>query len=179
MESYTQNQALKWYAIYTKPRQEERAASNLIAWEIETFAPKLKECRYNPLLHRPVQVIKPLFPSYIFARFDAAKILHKVWFTRGVNNVVSSGGHAVVVSDGIISIIRSQISEEGFIRTSEEFAIGDKVRIKDGPLHDFVGIFETKTKASTRVKLLLSAVNYQCRVEIETDLIEKVSSSEG
>lgn len=179
MEIHTHSPTLNWYAIYTKPRQEERAASNLIAWNIETLAPKLKEFRYSSLLDRPIQVIKPLFPSYIFARFDAAQTLHKVWFTRGVNKVVSSGGNAVIVSDEIISIIRSQISEEGFIEASEEFAIGDKVRIKYGPLHDFVGIFETKTKASTRVKLLLSAVNYQCRVEIERDLIEKVSSFEG
>jgi len=174
MESYTRIPAPQWYVIYAKPRQEERAASNLTAWNIETFAPMLKERRYNSLRGEPIHVIKPLFPRYIFARFDAGKLLHKVWFTRGVNSVVSFGGHAVVVSEDIISNIRSRMSEEGFIRTGEELTVGDKVRVKDGLLHDFVGVFESNTKASTRVKLLLSAVNYQCRVEVERNLIEKV-----
>jgi len=174
MESYTRIPAPQWYTIYAKPRQEERAASNLRAWNIETFAPKLKERRYRSLRGQPIQVVKPLFPRYIFARFDASKLLHKVWFTRGVNSVVSFGGHAVVVSEEIISNIRSRTSEDGFIRTGEELTVGDKVRVKDGLLHGFEGVFESKTKASTRVKLLLNAVNYQCRIEIERDLIERV-----
>jgi transcriptional antiterminator RfaH len=164
-----------WYAIYTKPRQEERATSNLRAWNLETCSPKLRESRYCPSTQRPIQIVKPLFPSYIFACFDASSLLHKVWFTRGVHSVVSFGGRPLVVSDEIILLIRSQIDPEGFVTTGEQIAIGDKVRIKGGPLHDFVGVFEGNANAARRVKLLLSAVNYQCRIDVERDLIEKVS----
>jgi transcriptional antiterminator RfaH len=175
MTSHAQNKSLNWYAIYTKPRQEERAASNLTVRGIETFSPQFRESHRNSLTRRPMHAIKPLFPSYIFARFDGRTMLHKVWFTRGVRRVVSFGGHPVVVSDEIVSLIRSQIGAEGFVKTNQQVAVGDKVRIIGGPLSDFVGVFEDKTSASKRVRLLLSAVNYQCRVDIERDLIEKLS----
>jgi transcriptional antiterminator RfaH len=165
---------LNWYAIHTKPRQEERATNNLIAWGVETFTPRLKEKRLNSFTGQPMQIIKPLFPSYIFARFDARTMLHKVWYTRGVHAVLSFGGRPVPVHDEIIEIIRARINEEGFVQIGEEPKVGDKIRINDGLLHDFEGIFEGKVKASKRVMVLLSTVNYQCRIEVESDLIEKV-----
>ena len=32
-----------WYAVYTKPKEEERAESNLRAWGVKTLMPKFKE----------------------------------------------------------------------------------------------------------------------------------------
>lgn len=167
--------SLRWYAVYTKPRQEDRATSNLRIQNIETCSPKVRETRFNALVGQRVQVIKPLFPSYIFARFDAATMLHKVWFTRGVHKVVSFGGNPVIVADEIIELIRQQMESEDFVKTGDDIALGDKVRIKGGPLSDFVGVFERNASAAKRIQLLLSAVNYQCRIDIDRDLIEKVS----
>jgi len=173
MESETRNIALSWYAIHTKPRQEERADNNLRACNIETCYPRLRERRYSSFTQQPFYAIKPLFLGYLFARFDARTTLNKVWFTRGVHSVVSFGGRPLTVNDDIILLIRSQIGPEGFVNTGQQFAIGDKVRIKSGPLRDFVGIFEANASDATRVRLLLSAVNFQCRIDIERDLIEK------
>src|SRR4051812_38986256 len=105
-----------WFAVYTKARQEDRAASNLTAWRIETFFPRLQEGRRNQFTGQVTHLVKPLFPGYIFANFDALTMLHKVWFTRGVHSVVSFGGDPVPVSDEIISLIRSQVGEDGFVR---------------------------------------------------------------
>ncbi|HEY0100006.1 MAG TPA: transcription termination/antitermination NusG family protein [Pyrinomonadaceae bacterium] len=164
-----------WYAIHTKPRQEERAACNLIAWEVETFSPRLKESRRNTFTGQPMQLVKPLFPGYIFAKFDARTMLHKVCFTRGVHSVVSFGGSPVPVSDEIISLIRSQIGADGFVKLGGDLDVGDEVRIKDGPLQNFVGVFERKINATNRVMLLLRTVNYQGRVEVDLALLEKIS----
>ncbi|HEV2707915.1 MAG TPA: transcription termination/antitermination NusG family protein, partial [Pyrinomonadaceae bacterium] len=75
----------QWYAIYTHAKQEERAESNLRAWRVETFNPKAKEIRKrnsNPNGFVTTQ----LFPRYIFARFVAQNLLHKVSYTRGVHS---------------------------------------------------------------------------------------------
>lgn len=171
---------LHWYAIRTKPRQEERAELNLRTLDLETFAPKIRERRYVTTTApggamQPIEIVKPLFPSYIFARFNASTMLHKVWFTRGVDKVVNFGHTPVIVADEIIALISSRMENEGFVKIEPEIAAGDKVRIKAGPLSNFVGVFAKNASAAKRIKLLLSAVNYQCRIEIDRDLVEKVS----
>jgi transcription antitermination factor NusG len=67
----------RWYAIHTHPNQENRAYRNLQAWNLETFAPTLKVRRGNPFNGAHTYVTRPLFPRYIFARFDVDALLHK------------------------------------------------------------------------------------------------------
>lgn len=164
-----------WYVIYAKPQQEDRADSNLRAWHVETFAPKIKERQYNKYIGRVSHVTKPLFPRYIFARFRATEMWHKVSFTRGVHSVVSMGGRPNPVDDEIIEMIKAQKGADGFIRTDKVLRPGDKVRISEGPLRDLVGIFEAKFNDDERVSILLTAVNYQSRVVIEREAVRKAS----
>lgn len=165
-----------WYVIHTHPNQEKRANSNLVAWGIETFAPKLKKlCHRYP--GKTIYAAKPLFPRYIFARFDASKLLHKVGFTRGVESVVGFGNAPARVDDEIIFLIRSRIGKDGFVHIEAEVNPGDKVIIKDGPFKDFMAIFEQGVKDTDRVILLLMAVNYQCRVIVGREQIGNLSQS--
>lgn len=165
-----------WYAIHTHPRQEIRADSNLRAWRVETLAPMLKTdgSGGGALL----KVVKPLFPRYIFARFKASELLHKVTYTRGVNSVVSFGGNPTPVDDLIIDTIRSRITEDGYVRLYEKLEAGDAVVIKAGPFKDFKGIFEREIRHTDRVMLLLDAINYQSRIEIPRGMVQKIDASE-
>lgn len=164
-----------WYAIHTKPKQEERAESNLRAWHVETFAPKIRDRRYNQFTGKAIYVTKPLFPRYIFARFDAGTLLHKVIFTRGVQNVVCTDGWPTLVEDEIIGMIRAREDKDGFIRLGEDLRRGDKVLISGGPLRNFVGVFEGKLKGEERASILLTTVSYQNRVLLELNTLRKVS----
>jgi len=165
----------RWYVIHTKSRQEERANSNLRAWGVETLNPKVKARRYNQLTGAPSDISQPLFPRYIFARFNAAKQLTKIWFTRGVHDVVCFGESPASVDEDIIEILQSRIDESGFVRTSEELKRGDKVVIKAGPMRNFIGIFERELKASERIVILLTSVNYQGHLLVGRNLVERVS----
>lgn len=164
-----------WYVIHTKPLQEERADNNLRAWSVETFTPKIRERRYNKFTGKLSYVTKPLFPRYIFARFSAAALLHKVCFTRGVQSVVGFGGGPDPVSDEIIEVIKQREGRDGFVRLYDELNRGDKVVISDGPLKDFAGVFEGHAKDRDRVSILLTTVSYQSRILIERGLVKKVS----
>lgn len=166
---------VQWYAIHTKPRQEERADSNLRAWRVETFLPQLKQRSSRQLGGcRSTRASKPLFPRYIFARFNVNQLLHKVNYTRGVQNVVGFGECATPIDNGIINLIRAQIGQDGFMRVDDDFVPGNKVKINFGPLKDLEGVFESGIKDSDRVKILLTAVSYQSHVVIEREMIEKV-----
>lgn len=167
--------SLSWYVIHTKPRHEQRADDNLRAWHLETFYPKLKERYYAARSDQPLFRVKALFPGYIFARFNANELIHKVRFTRGVHSVVSFGLTPTPVDHTIIEIIRSNQDADGFTKIGEEFHAGDKVTIQDGPLKDFAGIFERTLNDEERVSVLLTTVNYQGRVLIEKRLLKRVS----
>jgi transcriptional antiterminator RfaH len=164
----------RWYAIQTKPKQEDRAECNLRAWNVETFAPKIRERRFNTAFGKPTYVTKLLFSRYIFAQFVASEILHKVTFTRGVQAVVCFGASLIPVDNEIIDLLRSRRDEDGFIRIGEELSPGDKVVIRNGYLKDFVGVFERKINDQDRVAIMLTTIGYQGRVLIERDWVRKV-----
>ncbi|MDT5269200.1 MAG: transcriptional antiterminator RfaH [Acidobacteriota bacterium] len=162
----------RWYVIHTKPKQESRADYNLRAWQVETFFPLLKERSRGG---RSTYVVKPLFSRYLFARFRASELLHKVYYTRGVQSVVNFGEHPCHVEDECIELMKSRRDQDGFVRLRDEFNAGDRVMICNGPLRNLLGIFEGDYRDAERVSILLAAVGYQSRVVIEREFLRKVS----
>jgi transcriptional antiterminator RfaH len=174
MRDNRENDAPCWYVIHTKPKQEDRADFNLKAWNVETFAPKIKEPRRDSSTSRLTYSVQHLFPRYIFAFFRASELLHKVCFTRGVHSVVSFGGDPCPVADDIVELLRSRRNEDGFIRLGQELKPGDRVMINRGNLKNFAGVLEGKVDDQGRVTILLTAVSYQGRIVIEQDWVRKI-----
>jgi len=170
--------ALCWYAIHTKPKQERRAEMNLRAWDIEAFAPKIRARRRGRAQRGSVYIEKPLFPRYLFARFDVETFSHRVVFTRGVHNIVRFGDSPVPVDDQIIAIIQLRMDVDGFVRVGEEFKCGDRVMIQEGPFKSLVGIFEGEVGEAERIRILLTAISYQAHITIEKDLVRKAPPEE-
>jgi transcriptional antiterminator RfaH len=162
-----------WYAIRTRPKQESRAENNLSAWKVEVFYPKVQERRRHPYLGTPMYVTKALFPGYLFVRFDADRLLQKIYFTRGVHSVVSFGGQVAPIDNEIIEFIQSQVNEEGFVRIGEELKVGDRVRVNYGPLKSLAGVFERELKDSERIMILFETVGYQGRLVIAKEQVVK------
>lgn len=156
-----------WYAVQTRPCQEKRASDNLNAWGIETLAPCLPR--------RAAPFPRPLFPSYIFARFDVAKMLHNVHFTRGVSNVVSFGGKPAIILDEIIATIRNRVDDHGSItREIVQLKTGDPVLIAAGPLQNLKGVFERELPDGERVRILLDTIAYSAHIELLRSEISKI-----
>jgi len=164
-----------WYAIRTHAKQEDRAEQNLKAWGVETFFPRIRDCRFNQFTNEPSYFIKPLFPGYFFARFVLNNLLHKVRFTRGVHGVVCIGNDPAPVDDRVIEIVASQVDEAGFVKIGVDLEPGTKVLIQAGPFKGLTGIFEQEASAADRVKILLDCVNFRARVEVERNHVKAFS----
>ncbi|HEX7332887.1 MAG TPA: transcription termination/antitermination NusG family protein [Pyrinomonadaceae bacterium] len=164
----------QWYVVHTNPKQEERVNANLRAWGVETVNAKLRTRRYNEFTGAPSILTKPLFPRYVFAKFNACKQLAKICFTRGVHNVVSFGGQPALVDESVIQIVTDRIDKDGYVKTGDNLNRGDKVIIRAGPLRDFIGVFEQELKDSERISVLLTTINYQGRAVVSRDLLEKI-----
>lgn len=164
-----------WYAIHTNPKQERRATDNLRGWGVETLNPQIRVPRRNQFTGATTYVVSPLYPTYIFAYFNAAWSLHKIQFTRGVNSVVSFNAIPTPVDDLIIDIIKAQTDKNGFVRIGEKLRYGDKVIVQEGPFSSLVGTFESELDGSERVKLLLSCIAYQGHILIDRRLVKKIT----
>jgi transcriptional antiterminator RfaH len=164
-----------WYVVRTNPKQEARAEDNLRAWDLETFAPWIKERRYGQ--KGASHVIKPLFPQYIFARFDLESMLHKVRFTRGVHSVVTFSGSPTQVDEEVLAIIKSRVGKDGFIHLDDELKVDDRVVITEGPFKNLSGIFKREMADSERVMVLLETLNYQAHVVVDRGAVRKFNQA--
>lgn len=155
-----------WYAIQTKPSREGVAAMNIKRLGLEVFLPQVKQ--QKRVWGVTQMVMKPLFTSYLFARFSPAAYLHLIHYARGVRRVVGSGNSPLPVDDQIILAIRLGIGEGGYERVEPQpMQRGDRVVVQEGPLQGLSGIFEQALDERERVVILLEAIAYQARVLIE------------
>jgi len=164
---------MHWYAIHTKPRGELLAQTSFEREALETFYPKLKRRRTIRRVRR--WVTGPLFPCYIFARFDPEKFLRLVKYANGVTNIVSFGGKPAIVDDGLIEVIRGHAEDNVIIVAPSQFKPGDRVEIQTGPMQGLQGIFEKEMSDRDRVVILLDALAKGARVQLTRDQLEKVS----
>jgi transcription antitermination factor NusG len=74
----------------------------------------------------------------------------------------------------VIDLLKAQTGPDGFVSLGEDLESGDRVIINDGPLKDFMAVFERETSGTDRVRLLLLTVNYQGHIELNRGLIRKV-----
>lgn len=163
-----------WYAIHTKPRQEALAATAVERLDVEVLLPKIKKEHWGR--RHPCVVIKPLFPSYFFARFCSAISLDCVRFAHGVLNVISAGLVPLPVEDTIIHEIQSRHTQAGYIEmVALAFHPGDRVTIEEGPLAGWIGKVEREWDDGKRVAILLEALG-RARVLIEKRWLRPVDA---
>ncbi|MEE9609985.1 MAG: transcription termination/antitermination NusG family protein [Desulfatiglandales bacterium] len=163
----------KWYVVQTKPKKESRVEFYLGNDGIESFLPLYQNYTYR--FGRNIKMITPLFPGYIFVRFDLEPQHYSVRWTRGVTRILGMGLEPIPVDDLVIEIIKSRVDNANVVKQGKAFRRGDRVRIKAGPLKDLLGIFETKISDAGRVKILLTLIGYQASVELHESQLEKLT----
>jgi transcriptional antiterminator RfaH len=167
VEQY-QQAGRQWHVVLTKARNEEAAQIHLNNKGIEVFSPKL----VLPVM-RSGRSIVPLFPNYIFVRFDALSAeYYQVLWCRGVKKVVSFGGVPATVEDSVIGFIREQADSRGLIVAKSNLKVGDEVRITDGPFKGLVGIIKEPPDTNSRVRVLMAILSRQVQVEIPAGYID-------
>jgi transcriptional antiterminator RfaH len=163
-----------WYVIHTNPRQEIRAESNLQAWGIETYLPKIRESHLNQHNSNHIWLIKPLFLRYLFARFRFNVFGHKIRYTRGVREIVGFGEIPVPIDDEIIKLIQSRQDELGYVKLEDEIRPGDEVVVKNGIFKGIHGVFERNMNSSERVVILLKAIQFQAHIIVDRNALRKI-----
>ena len=162
-----------WFAVYTKPRQEQIALENLERQGFSSFLPMA----VNPYQRRSKKYpkIEPLFPRYLF--LNAApdqQSLAPVRSTRGVCTLVRAGMQLIRVPDLIIDTIKSRCDPKtGLVRLEPvPVDVGDKVKVFDGPFAGIEGIFRER-KGQNRALLLINILGTESTMEVDALLLQK------
>jgi transcription antitermination factor NusG len=166
------NANFPWFAVQTRLRYEQFAAEHLRSKGYDPFLP-VYTCRRR-WSDRIKKIDLPLFPGYLFCRFDLQNRL-PILVTPGVIQVVGSGKSPIAVDDAEIAAIQG-IVQSGLPREPWEFLqVGQTVRIASGPLSGYEGIL-LNVKGNHRLVLSVSLLRRSVAVEIDSAWVSPASS---
>jgi transcriptional antiterminator RfaH len=172
MEQAKRSSVLSWFVVQSKPREEERAQHFLEEKGFLIYLPRMEVVSVRAL--KSVTLQKPLFPSYLFCRFDPAESLASVRWTKGVKKLLPESANPAPVTLEVIDSIRSLEQKDGVIR-KQPLKKDDLVRITRGPFKDILGIFDHWASDQGRVRVLLNFISYQASVDLHHSLLEKIA----
>ena len=160
-----------WYLIYAKPRQEKTAVDNLLRQAYEVYFPQIQVTRNRNSVRKVT--IEPLFPRYLFIRLDAhTDNWAPIRSTMGVTALVRFGAEPARVPDAFVDYLTSRQNAEGLHEWAEpKLAVGDHVRVAEGPLAGYEGVLIAKS-GRERVTLLLDMLGSQVRTQLARDQLE-------
>jgi transcription antitermination factor NusG len=158
--------------LVTRPRHEKVVAEALNGKGLETFLPLFQRRHQYRRGAREFDV--PLFPGYLFCRFNA---LHRlpVITTPGIVRIVGAGTSLLPVSD--IEVTSLQIAtRERIPAQPHPFLLGGaRVAITEGPLAGLEGIV-VKEKDPLRIVVSIGLLRRSVLLEIAADRVSALSS---
>ncbi len=168
----------KWYVVHTYSGYENAVAAAVMK--------AAENRRMTDLIHEvniPMETVteitesgeqktveRKVFPGYVLVKMiltdDSWHLIHNV---RGATGFVGSDGKAVPLTE-------QEIYDLGVERREivVGYAVGDEVKVTDGPLAGFFGIVEELEPEKDRVRVVVSMFGRETPVDLELDQVEVV-----
>jgi transcriptional antiterminator RfaH len=164
----------RWYLVRTKRQKESLVQCKLAGLARRTFLPRMRVQRMGNGTF--TESVTPLFPCYLFALFELESTLYRVLHTVGVAGIVCAGSTPSEVDPAIIEEINRR-GKDGIIEIPRRtFNKGEWVRVTEGPMEGFAGIFEHYRSGSKRVALLLNVVGARTKIVVPATSVAAISS---
>jgi transcriptional antiterminator RfaH len=137
MTSNSNSNVKHWFALYTKPRQEFKAADQLNANSIEHYLPTLTQIK--KWSDRKKKVTEPIFRGYIFIQANEKERLLSLT-QSAIVRCISFEGKPSVIPDWQVESLKSLLTTSPEVFVHKKIAIGTKVKIADGPFAGVIGV---------------------------------------
>ena len=142
----------RWFALWTRSRQEKVAASMLHTLEVPYFLPLKSEIRQWSDRKQTVEV--PLFSGYLFVRMNPTKDSRlQVLKTPGIAGLVGNHIGPLPIPDQQIEDIRTVLNQQVECTAHPLLQEGDRVRVVRGPL---AGVEGRLVHINSRSRLMIS-----------------------
>lgn len=155
---------LPWFVLYVKPRHEKNVGTVLRGKGYEEFIPlypKRTQKRTSDL---------PLFPGYVFCRFNLESRL-PILTVPGVFSIVGCAGRPTAVDDNEIAALHRVISHGLRREPWPALASGTKVTISRGPMQGVQGIVMNQ-KNSMRIIISVGILQRSVSVELDRNWLD-------
>ena len=158
-----------WIVTSTHPHKERMAVENLSRQGFHAYCPRIrKRVRHA---RRMQQVLRPLFPSYVFIRLNPhLEQWRSIASTLGVRSLIRFGEKPATLPEQFVAGLLA--TEDGgavtIPRARDSYQPGEKVRMREGP---FDGLIATVLSAgdSERIVVLMDLLRRSVRVRVSID----------
>lgn len=164
------SEKLPWYGVRTRSNHEKVASIALKERGFTEYLPVYR-CRKR-WSDRTVEAEKPLFPGYVFCRFDFSKRLPIVT-TPGVVSVVGFGREPAPIEELEIEAVRAILNSALPAEPCPFVREGERICVTSGPLRGLEGILLRK-KSSWRMVVSITMLQRSVSVEIDRDRIATI-----
>lgn len=161
-----------WYAVRTKSKFEQVTANMLRHKGYEEFLPTyLSRRRWSD---RTKTIAMPLFPGYVFCRFDCDNRL-PVLTVPGVVSIVSFGKTLAPIPDEEVTAIQKIVKSESFAEPWPFLQVGERILVERGPLAGIEGIL-INIKGNYRLIASVNMLHRSVAVEIDRDWVRPLAA---
>ncbi len=153
----------RWYAIYTRSRNEKKVSMQLEERGLEHFLPLVPQLRYWK--DRKKIVNMPIFPGYVFVNIKISEKI-RVLRANGVVRFIEFNGSPSPIPDAQIEDVRQLLKYPDRVETASYFNCGDPVEITAGP---FSGIRGKIIHSRGKQRLLVGVEIIHQAISVEID----------
>jgi transcription antitermination factor NusG len=152
-----------WYGVRTRSNHENVAALVLTGKGYDSYLPMYRVLRRRS--DRTVESEYPLFPGYVFCRFDAGKRL-PILTTTGVVSIVGFGKEPAAIPEDEIEAVRIVLRSGQYAEPCPYLREGQRVRIAHGSMEGLEG---TLLKKKSQLRMVISITLLQRSISVEID----------
>ena len=165
----------KWYVVHTYSGYENKVATNLEKivenrklhdWIHEIRIPTETVTEIKDNKKRDVE--RKIFPGYVFVKMvmtdDSWYVVRNI---RGCTGFAGPNGKPIPLTEDEVANLGVEKRE-----IEVNYAVGDMVRIIDGPLENFTGVVDELDLEKNKVRVTISMFGRETPVELELDQAE-------
>jgi transcription antitermination factor NusG len=164
----------RWYAVWTRSRQEKVAATMLETLGIDHFLPLKSEIRQWSDRRQTVSV--PLFSGYLFVRMDPTKDSRlQVLKAPGIVGFVGNNTGPLPIPDQQIEDIRTVLEGRVECIVFPLLEEGDHVRVVRGPLTGLEGRL-LQSNSTSRLLISIEMIHKSLAVSVSRQDVELIDA---
>ena len=159
----------EWFILQFKSNSYYQAKKNLTRQGFEVFLP-LHDTTSRKL-SRFVNTSRPLFPGYMFIRFDRAESeWHKINNTYGVSRLITFNSQLKSIPTKFVVNLKKRYNSLGKLLPIQKLKDGDQVVILKGPFANFIGTVETY-ETDQRIWVLIDLMDRKTKLQTFSDTL--------
>ena len=157
----------EWFILQFKSNSHHLAAKNLNRQGFETFLPLHDTTSRR--LSRFINTSKPLFPGYMFIKFDRAESeWYKINNTYGVSRLITFNSILKSIPTTFVDSLMMRYDLSGKLLPIKKLEKGDHVTILKGPFTNFIATVE-KYEADERICILMDLMGRKTKIQTISD----------